>query len=40
MHKYVPRLVIVEEGQSINTFILNEASFMAVTSYQNDLVNI
>lgn len=38
MHKYVPRLHIVEEGKTINTFILDETSFIAVTSYQNDLV--
>lgn len=36
MHKYVPRLHIVEEGKTINTFILSESQFMAVTQYQNE----
>ncbi len=38
MHKYIPRLHIVEEGKTINTFMLNETTFMAVTAYQNDAV--
>ena len=38
MQKYVPRLHIVEEGKSINTFVLDETTFMAVTSYQNEQV--
>ena len=38
MHKYIPRLHIVEEGKSINTFLFEETSFIAVTSYQNSLV--
>jgi hypothetical protein len=40
MHKYVPRLHIIEEGKSINTFVFNEATFMAVTAYQNETVII
>lgn len=38
MHKYVPRLHIVEEGKTINTFILNESTFTAVTAYQNESI--
>lgn len=38
MHKYVPRLHIIEEGKSINTFVLNECVFTAVTAYQNELI--
>lgn len=39
MHKYIPRLHIVEEGKAINTFIFDETIFMAVTSYQNEAVS-
>ena len=38
MHKYVPRLHIIEEGKSLTTFFFNEAIFTAVTAYQNELV--
>ena len=38
MHKYVPRLHIIEEGKSINTYVLNECVFTAVTAYQNELI--
>ncbi len=38
MHKYVPRLHIVEEGKTINTFVLSESQFMAVTQYQNEAI--
>ncbi len=38
MHKYIPRLHIVEEGKTINTFLLNETAFMAVTAYQNEAI--
>lgn len=38
MHKYVPRLHIIEEGKSINTFVLTECVFTAVTAYQNELI--
>lgn len=38
MHKYVPRLHIIEQGKSLNTFIFNEAVFTAVTAYQNELI--
>ena len=40
MHKYVPRLHIIEEGKSISTFIFNEATFTAVTAYQNESVSL
>ena len=40
MQKYVPRLHIVEEGKSVNTFVLDETTFMAVTSYQNEQVSL
>ena len=39
MHKYVPRLHIIEEGKSLTTFVFNEAIFTAVTAYQNEMVN-
>ena len=39
MHKYVPRLHIIEEGKSLSTFTFNEAVFTAVTAYQNELVS-
>lgn len=39
MHKYIPRLHIVEEGKAINTFVFDETIFMAVTSYQNEAVS-
>ena len=38
MHKYVPRVHIIEEGKSINTFVLAECVFTAVTAYQNELI--
>ncbi|CAF0858635.1 unnamed protein product [Brachionus calyciflorus] len=38
MHKYIPRLHIVEEGKAINTIVFDETTFMAVTSYQNDAI--
>lgn len=38
MHKYVPRVHIIEEGKSINTFVLTECVFTAVTAYQNELI--
>jgi hypothetical protein len=38
MHKYIPRLHIVEENESITTFNLEDCVFIAVTSYQNELV--
>lgn len=38
MHKYVPRLHIIEEGKSISTFLFNEAVFTAVTAYQNESI--
>lgn len=38
MHKYVPRLHIIEEGKSISTFVFNEAKFIAVTAYQNEAI--
>jgi len=38
MHRYVPRVHIIEEGKSINTFVMNECVFTAVTAYQNDLI--
>ena len=39
MQKFVPRLHLIEvEGKSSNTFVFPEASFMAVTAYQNDLI--
>ena len=38
MHKYVPRLHIIEEGKSISTFIFTDAIFTAVTAYQNELI--
>jgi hypothetical protein len=40
MHKYVPRLHIIEVDKSINTFIFPEAVFMAVTAYQNEAVSL
>ncbi len=39
MQKYVPRLHLIEvDGKSVNTFVLSEANFMAVTAYQNEMV--
>lgn len=38
MHKYVPRLHIIEEGKSISTYVFNEAMFIAVTAYQNEAI--
>jgi hypothetical protein len=38
MHKYVPRLHIIEEGKSISTFIFTDAIFTAVTAYQNESI--
>jgi hypothetical protein len=38
MHKYIPRLHIIEEGKSITTFNLDDCIFFAVTSYQNSMV--
>jgi hypothetical protein len=38
MHKYVPRLHIIEEGKQINTYVFHEAQFMAVTAYQNESI--
>ena len=38
MHKYVPRLHIIEEGKSISTFVFTDAIFTAVTAYQNELI--
>ncbi len=38
MHRYVPRVHIIEEGKSINTFVMNECVFTAVTAYQNELI--
>lgn len=40
MQKYVPRIHLIEtEGKSVNTFVLSEATFMAVTAYQNEMVS-
>lgn len=39
MQKFVPRLHLIEvDGKSSNTFVFPEATFMAVTAYQNDLI--
>ena len=41
MQKYIPRLHLVEvDGRSVNTFAFPDASFIAVTAYQNEMVNI
>ncbi len=41
MQKYVPRLHLIEvDGKSVNTFVLSEANFMAVTAYQNEMVGV
>jgi hypothetical protein len=40
MHKYIPRIHIVEEGKSLSTFNFNETSFTAVTAYQNERVSL
>jgi hypothetical protein len=39
MHKYVPRLHIMDEKRkTISTIVFKEAVFTAVTAYQNELV--
>ena len=38
MHKYIPRLYIIEEGKAINKFTFPETVFMAVTAYQNEKI--
>jgi hypothetical protein len=41
MHKYVPRLSILEQGKPLNTassYVFHEAQFMAVTAYQNESI--
>ena len=38
MHRYFPRLHVIEEGESVTTFNLEDCIFFAVTSYQNDAV--
>ena len=40
MHKYIPRIHIVEEGKSLSTFTFDETVFTAVTAYQNERVCI
>lgn len=46
MHKYQPRLHVVKtddiksmEFSQVNTFVFEETVFIAVTAYQNELVN-
>ncbi len=46
MHKYIPRLHIIQTFNSskttfdnVNIFVFPEAQFIAVTAYQNDNVN-
>jgi hypothetical protein len=38
MHKYVPRLHIMGESKIVSTFTFTDATFMAVTSYQNESI--
>jgi hypothetical protein len=40
MHKYIPRLHIVEEGKlnALNSYTFNETIFTAVTAYQNEKI--
>jgi hypothetical protein len=40
MHKYVPCIYILEENRkTVNKFSFTQTTFMAVTSYQNEMVN-
>jgi hypothetical protein len=46
MHKYIPRLHIIEtlncsktSLNNVNIFVFPETQFIAVTAYQNDNVN-
>ena len=39
MHKYIIRVhVLSEKDKSVNTFVLNDTVFTAVTIYQNEQV--
>jgi hypothetical protein len=38
MHKYIPRIHVVEEGKSLSTFTFDETIFTAVTAYQNERI--
>ncbi len=47
MHKYIPRLHIIQAFNSsktsldnVNIFVFPETQFIAVTAYQNENVNI
>ena len=40
MHKYIPRIHVVEEGKSLSTFTFDETVFTAVTAYQNERVSL
>lgn len=38
MHRYIPRIFIVEEGKNVNTYTFDETIFTAVTAYQNERI--
>ncbi len=37
-HKYMPRLHVYKDADLVQTFLLSDASFIAVTAYQNEMV--